>query len=173
MAGVIALGVVVAEAVERNQDDIGLRELLRGIRAVINGNDGSDGLPVRRNRQPASRKREAEGASPNAFQPTWHKPSPAVFEKTGRTIRQQEVVQNSARVPEGIVSWQILEECFYLQLISGNAVGKIFEPEIRLASLPFVPFGDLRDCGAALVPLERQSPRRGFDGPQFGNVLGD
>jgi predicted butyrate kinase (DUF1464 family) len=62
MVGVITLRVVITEAVQRNKDDVVFRKLRRRIRAVINGDNSGDGLPVRQSREATDREYCVENA---------------------------------------------------------------------------------------------------------------
>src|SRR5580658_5048894 len=93
VVSMITLCIVIAEAVQRNEDDIGFRKLPRSIRPVINGNDGRndgrDALAVGRRCEPTGRKYEAEDANGNPLEENMHVESPGCLSENTKIIHRE------------------------------------------------------------------------------------
>lgn len=72
MLSVITLGIVVSESVERNQNQVRFRKLLRGVRSVINRDDRSDSLGLAKGGQARRHEQQRENAIGKASPPMAH-----------------------------------------------------------------------------------------------------
>ena len=63
---VVTSGVVIAEAVERNQDHVGFRQLPRSVRSVVDGNHGRDCLRLTTRRSAHTPGRRTKTSEPKS-----------------------------------------------------------------------------------------------------------